>query len=85
MFSSFAVASFFLAGAVSGQGLDQLETARLTQAAQRGEFGVDGDASAFLFSFADPVRSPHSAPQPTNGVWAPHSWICVCRLLRPCI
>jgi len=36
--------------------LDQLETARLTQAAQRVEFGVEGDTSAFKFSFADPVR-----------------------------
>ena len=36
--------------------LDQLETARLTQAAQRAEFGVEGDASAFKFSFSDPVR-----------------------------
>ena len=36
--------------------LDQLETARLTQAAQRVEFGVEGDASAFKFSFSDPVR-----------------------------
>lgn len=35
--------------------LDQLETARLTQAAQRAEFGVEGDASAFKFAFADPV------------------------------
>ena len=35
---------------------NQLETARLTQAAQRVEFGVEGDASAFKFAFADPVR-----------------------------
>ena len=35
--------------------LDQLETARLTQAAQHVEFGVEGDASAFKFSFSDPV------------------------------
>ena len=63
MLTSLAVASFFLAGAVSGQGLDQLETARLTQAAQRGEFGVDGDASPFLFSFADPVRTQRCDPQ----------------------
>ena len=60
MLTSVAVASFLLAGAVSGQGLDQLETARLTQAGQRGEFGVDGDSSAFLFSFADPVRAPRT-------------------------
>ena len=37
---------------------NQLETARITQAAQRVEFGVEGDASAFKFSFSDPVR-PH--------------------------
>lgn len=41
--------------APAGTGLNQLETARLTQAAQRGEFGVEGDASAFRFAFADPV------------------------------
>lgn len=34
----------------------QLETARVTQSAQRGEFGVEGDSSAFRFSFQDPVR-----------------------------
>ena len=34
---------------------NQLETARLPQAAQRLEFGVEGDASAFKFAFADPV------------------------------
>ena len=39
-----------------GEQLDQLETARLTQAAQRVEFGVEGDASAFRFDFSDPVR-----------------------------
>lgn len=42
--------------APAGMGLNQLETPRLTQAAQRGEFGVDGDVSAFRFAFADPVR-----------------------------
>ena len=59
MLTSFITASIFLTGAVCGQGLDQLETARLTQAAQRDEFGVDGATSAFLFSFADPVRIDH--------------------------
>lgn len=38
---------------------NQLETARLPQAAQRLEFGVEGDASAFKFAFADPVRHSH--------------------------
>lgn len=44
--------------APAGMGLNQLETPRLTQAAQRGEFGVaiEGDVSAFRFAFADPVR-----------------------------
>ena len=35
--------------------LNQLETARLVQPAQRIEFGVEGEDSAFRFSFADPV------------------------------
>lgn len=50
-------------------GLNQLETARLTQAAQRNEFGVDGAMSAFKFSFVDPVRfSPHShMPRPSTS------------------
>ena len=39
--------------------LNQLETARLTQAAQRVEFGVEGEASSFKFAFADPVRPCH--------------------------
>jgi hypothetical protein len=36
---------------------NQLETARLPQQAQRVEFGIAGDNSAFKFSFSDPVRS----------------------------
>ena len=46
---------------------DQLETARLPQAAQRLEFGVEGDASAFKFAFADPVchLSSHMCPKHT--------------------
>ena len=36
--------------------VNQLETTRLTQAAQRAEFGVEGEMTAFKFSFADPVR-----------------------------
>ena len=39
---------------------NQLETARLTQAAQRVEFGVEGPESAFKFAFADPVRPCHT-------------------------
>lgn len=34
----------------------QLESSRYPQAAQRDEFGVEGDSSAFRFSFSDPVR-----------------------------
>lgn len=52
MFAFFLVASVLLSGAAAQ---DQLETARLTQAAQRAEFGVEGNTSAFKFSFADPV------------------------------
>lgn len=39
-------------------GVNQLETPRLTQAAQREEFRPEGETSAFKFSFADPVRLP---------------------------
>lgn len=39
--------------------LNQLETARLVQPAQRVDFGVEGDNS-FKFSFADPVCCLHS-------------------------
>lgn len=42
--------------AMAQGGASQLETPRLTQAAQRGEFGVEGPESAFKFNFADPVR-----------------------------
>lgn len=52
MFAFFLVASVLLSGAAAQ---DQLETARLTQSAQRAEFGVEGNTSAFKFSFADPV------------------------------
>ena len=52
MFAFFLVASVLLSGAAAQ---DQLETARLTQAAPRAEFGVEGNTSAFKFSFADPV------------------------------
>jgi hypothetical protein len=47
--------------------LNQLETARLTQAAQRVEFGVQGDNSAFKFRFADPV-------------WPLVAFLCACLL-----
>ena len=59
--SSVLVASVLLSGVMAQGGAaaaeNQLETARLTQAAQRVEFGVEGEASAFKFNFADPVRS----------------------------
>jgi hypothetical protein len=41
--------------ATAEDALNQLETARLPQAVQRLEFGVEGDNSAFTFRFADPV------------------------------
>ena len=57
--SSMVVAAALLGGAAAQGGaaaVNQLETARLTQAAQRVEFGVEGEKSAFKFSFSDPVR-----------------------------
>ena len=58
--SSVLVASVLLSGVMAQGGAaaaeNQLETARLTQAAQRVEFGVEGEKSAFKFSFSDPVR-----------------------------
>ena len=57
--SSVFVAAALLGGAAAQGGaaaVNQLETARLTQAAQRVEFGVEGEKSAFMFSFSDPVR-----------------------------
>jgi hypothetical protein len=42
--------------------VNQLETPRLVQGAQRLEFGVEGDNSAFKFRFADPVLLPTSYP-----------------------
>ena len=57
--SSMFVASMLMSGAAAQGGgaavVNQLETARLTQAAQRVEFGVEGEKSAFKFSFSDPV------------------------------
>jgi hypothetical protein len=50
------VAATLLGGAAAQGGTDQLETARLTQAAQRAEFGVEGPTTAFKFKFSDPVR-----------------------------
>jgi hypothetical protein len=38
------------------QVVNQLETARTTQAAQRVEFGVDGDMTPFRFTFKDSVN-----------------------------
>lgn len=56
---------------------NQLETARLPQAAQRVEFGVEGDASAFKFRFSDPVcitpwKSHHISPR-RREKWGPHA------------
>ena len=61
MFSPGALVAIALLGAAQGSvieqvGANQLETARVTQAAQRAEFGVEGDSSAFKFRFSNPVR-----------------------------
>jgi hypothetical protein len=58
MASVILVASTLFGCAVATDPIDenQLETARLTQAAQRVEFGVEGDESAFKLRFSDPVR-----------------------------
>jgi hypothetical protein len=60
--SSLVIAGLFVGGVAAGGHepaamINQLETARLPQQAQRGEFGVAGDNSAFKFTFANPVRS----------------------------
>lgn len=55
--------------------LNQLETPRLTQAAQRGEFGVEGDASAFRFKFSDPVC--HLSTHVYNCTHVPPSIVCL--------
>lgn len=70
---SFVAALALLGGATAqgGAGVNQLETPRLTQAAQRAEFGVEGAKSAFKFSFADPVRSYALCIRSVlYGVWA---------------
>ena len=54
--AALGAASPAVASDYKGEQLNQLETPRLTQAAQRVEFGVEGDASAFRFDFSDPVR-----------------------------
>lgn len=55
-----AVVTLALLGSATAQDavpvLNQLETARLTQAAQRAEFEIEGDTSAFKFKFSDTVR-----------------------------
>ena len=60
MFGAIAIATLAATASASGHGgeqLNQLETARLVQPAQRVEFGVEGEDSAFKFRFSDPVRS----------------------------
>lgn len=59
------IASAVLGGASAAhhepEALNQLETARLPQAAQRVEFGVqpgEDQASPFKFRFSDPVSTP---------------------------
>lgn len=62
MITQVVMAGLALLGGAAAQGAaaaeNQLETARLTQAAQRAEFGVEGETSAFKFSFSDSVRIP---------------------------
>lgn len=73
--SSVVVAAALLGGAAAqGQAaaavdVNQLETARLTQAAQRVEFGVEGEKSAFKFSFSDPVRISLASSPASAYVW----------------
>lgn len=61
MLAVVGLASALLSGAKVVLGAEecpaQLETSRLTQSAQREEFGPEGQSSAFLFSFTDPVRA----------------------------
>lgn len=61
MIAQVAIAALALSGGVFAsemETINQLETPRLTQAAQRAEFGPEGPDSAFKFSFSDPVRFP---------------------------
>ena len=58
------VAASFLASAHSaaaqgGAAVNQLQMARLPQPAQRAEFPLAGEESAFKFSFLDDVRIQH--------------------------
>lgn len=56
IYSSVLLVMGLLGAAAAQSSGSQLDTARLTQAAQRAEFGVEGDGSAFKFKFSDPVR-----------------------------
>jgi hypothetical protein len=62
-----ALAALGIASPASAEDVNQLETARLTQAVQRVEFGVQGDNSAFKFRFSDPV-------------WPLVAFLCACLL-----
>jgi hypothetical protein len=74
MFASTVFVAATLLGGAAAQGgaVNHLETARLTQAAQRAEFGVEGDASAFKFKFSDPVCFIDGRlPCAFSGAWLP--------------
>lgn len=67
--SSMLSLAFLTASAVLGNAaakeastLNQLDTARIPQAAQRVEFGIEGDRTAFKFKFADPVSFEQVVP-----------------------
>lgn len=54
-YSALVTLALLSGAAAQGAGVNQLENARLTQAAQRAEFGIEGDTSAFKFKFSDMV------------------------------
>ena len=76
--AALGAASPAVASDYKGEQLNQLETPRLTQAAQRVEFGVEGDFSAFRFDFSDPVRClPACSPDWRHGaLGAPSKLSC---------
>lgn len=84
MIAQVAIAALTLSGGVYAfeeKTNNQLETPRLTQSAQRTEFGIEGPDSAFKFSFSDSVRFPaFLAFSPTKD--DSHAYNdCICRVL----
>ena len=86
MFSNAAVLCLSVAAALSGLqitaaqdaasagGLNQLQMARLPQQVQRAEFPLEGEQSAFKFSFIDDVRC--FSPCSTGAQCMPHRTAC---------